>query len=60
MSDHGLSPEEIKKNHEESFLRKLIESPFLLLAISTLIMIGSYTIWGWVDLNKIPAFIPPK
>ena len=48
-----------KEDHENSIVRKLLDSPFLLLLLSLLIVFASYTIWGVVELHNVPPGILP-
>lgn len=52
MSDDSVS---WKKEHENSFVRRLLDSPFILLLISLLIVFTSYSIWGTIELMKVPS-----
>jgi cytochrome c-type biogenesis protein CcmH/NrfG len=49
------SQESIRKEHEESWVRKLLDSPFILLVLSLVIVLVSYTLWGSWELFQIPA-----
>jgi len=40
-------------------LQKLLDNPWLLLALGILIPTLSYTIWGWVELWLLPAATLP-
>lgn len=44
-----------KEAHENSTLRKLLDSPFILLILSLLIVFSSYTFWGMFELAKTPV-----
>ncbi len=40
-------------------LQKLMDNPWLLLALGILIPFLSYTVWGWIELlNVKPAMLP--
>jgi hypothetical protein len=40
-------------------LQKLMDNPWLLLALGVLLPILSYTVWGWIELwNVPPAALP--
>lgn len=58
-SDDEISPE-VMKDHDESVVRKLLDSPFILLVLSLLIVFTSYTIWGILELQNVPPGILPK
>lgn len=55
----GESSSNLQKEHENSGLRKLLDSPFLILIISLLITFISYSIWGTVELMKTPVGVLP-
>jgi hypothetical protein len=40
-------------------LQKLMDNPWLLLALGLGIPILSYTIWGWIELFTLPAAALP-
>jgi len=46
--------EDVKREHENSLIRKLLDSPLILLAISLLVVFSSYTLWGVIELAKTP------
>jgi hypothetical protein len=40
-------------------IQRLLDNPWLLLALGLLIPILSYTVWGWVELGNVqPARLP--
>jgi hypothetical protein len=40
-------------------LQRLMDNPWLLLALGVLVPFLSYTIWGWIELARIaPAKLP--
>ena len=53
-------PVDVKKEHEESVIRKLLDSPFIMLLLSLLIVFTSYTLWGTIELFNVPPAILPK
>lgn len=40
-------------------LQRLMDNPWLLLALGVLIPILSYTVWGWIELSSMPAATLP-
>ena len=41
------------------WLQRLMDNPWLLLALGVLIPLLSYTAWGWWELSKMPAATLP-
>lgn len=41
------------------WFQKLMDNPWMLLALSLLILFVSYTAWGWYDLASIPQATLP-
>ncbi len=39
----------------KSGLQRLLDNPWLLLALGVLIPTLSYTVWGWIELWLLPA-----
>lgn len=39
----------------KSALQKLMDNPWLLLALGVVIPTLSYTVWGWIELWLLPA-----
>ena len=40
-------------------IQKLMDNPWLLLALGVLVPFLSYTVWGWVELASVaPATLP--
>ena len=40
-------------------LQKLMDNPWLLLALGIIIPFASYTIWGWIEIAGVkPALLP--
>lgn len=35
-------------------LQKLMDNPWLLLALGIVIPFLSYTLWGWIELSQVP------
>lgn len=48
------NPESIQEAHERSLIRKLLDSPIILLIISLLVVFSSYTVWGVIELARTP------
>ena len=40
-------------------LQKLMDNPWLLLALGILIPFVSYSIWGWIELSQLPKATLP-
>ena len=36
------------------FLQRVMDNPWLLLALGVLIPLLSYTVWGWIELAQTP------
>ena len=41
------------------WLEKLLENPWILLALGVLIPALSYTLWGWIEVWRLPAAVLP-
>lgn len=49
----------MKPETNDPFLKRLMDNPWLLLALGVLIPLVSYTLWGWVELGMVqPAALP--
>lgn len=49
----------MKNESKEPALKRLMDNPWLLLALGVLIPFVSYTLWGWVELGSLqPAALP--
>jgi hypothetical protein len=47
------------ENEQKHPIQKMLDNPWLLLALGVLLPILSYTIWGWIDLASMaPAALP--
>lgn len=52
----GDAPEDTGPIHP---LQKLLDNPWLLLALGFLVPFFSYTVWGWIELLMVkPAELP--
>lgn len=52
-SDLGVSERPIHP------LQKLMDNPWLLLALGVIVPIVSYTLWGWIELAGAPTATLP-
>lgn len=51
--------ESLKQEHETSLVRKLLDSPIILLILSLVVVFSSYTVWGVIELlNTPPSNLP--
>lgn len=41
------------------FGQRLLDSPFWLLLIGMVVMLGFYTIWGWIEIGTLPPSTLP-
>ena len=49
----------MKNESNEPRLKRLMDNPWLLLALGVLIPLLSYTLWGWIELGTVkPAALP--
>lgn len=49
----------MKNETEKHPWQKLLDNPWLLLALGVIIPTLSYTIWGWIELAMVkPALLP--
>ena len=44
----------MKNEPKTHWLRRLLDNPWLLLALGVLIPLLSYTLWGWIELLSVP------
>ncbi len=51
-----MSPKEHDEKHP---LQKLLDNPWILLALGIAIPTASYTIWGWIELLLLPTATLP-
>ena len=49
----------MKNETKDPALKRLMDNPWLLLALGVLIPMLSYTLWGWIELGNVaPAALP--
>lgn len=41
------------------WLERLLENPWILLALGVLVPLLSYTLWGWIEVWRLPAATLP-
>lgn len=51
-----MEHKEQKKKHP---FQRLLDNPWLLLALGLLITLLSYTVWGWIELGTMPEATLP-
>ncbi len=39
---------------KDPMLKRLMDNPWLLLALGVVIPLLSYTLWGWIELTLVP------
>jgi len=44
----------MKNEPPEPLIKRLMDNPWLLLALGVVIPMLSYTLWGWIDLALVP------
>jgi hypothetical protein len=49
----------MKTDRETHILQKLMDNPWLLLALGVAIPFVSYTLWGWIELMLVPPATLP-
>ena len=54
MSHPPTPPSEGGEAQRPHWLQRLMDNPWLLLAIGLLIPFLSYTLWGWIELANLP------
>lgn len=54
-----MSPEPIEQEEKHHPLQRLLDNPWLLLALGLIIPFVSYTAWGWLELLTIEAATLP-
>lgn len=42
-------------SEERPLVRKILDNPWVLLALGLLIPILSYTVWGWIEIMLLPS-----
>lgn len=48
-----------EENEKPHFLQRLMDNPWLLLALGLILPILSYTVWGWIELAMMPKALLP-
>lgn len=44
---------------KKPLLERVLDNPWLMLALGVLIPLLSYTIWGWIEITRVqPALLP--
>lgn len=52
MSDRNQAP-------SVHWIQRLLDNPWLLLALGLAVPLLSYTLWGWIELRSVkPALLP--
>lgn len=54
---NGLSL--MKNQSQEPLLKRVMDNPWLLLALGVLVPMLSYTLWGWIELHNVTAATLP-
>lgn len=49
----------VTNNAKDPLLKRLMDNPWILLALGLLIPLISYTLWGWIELGSIPKALLP-
>lgn len=49
----------MKEKDKKHIIQRLMDNPWLLLALGVLIPIISYTAWGWIELLTVPPALLP-
>lgn len=44
----------MKEPNKTPLLQRLMDNPWLLLALGVIIPLLSYTLWGWIELYNVP------
>ncbi len=44
----------MNKETKKPALQRLMDNPWLLLVLGVLIPVISYTMWGWIEITRIP------
>ena len=59
MTESSPSADPAGNQPKPHWLQRLMDNPWLLLALGVLVPFLSYTLWGWVELaNMPPATLP--
>ncbi len=49
----------MKKQSQEPLLKRVMDNPWLLLALGVLVPMLSYTLWGGIELHNVTAATLP-
>ncbi len=49
----------MKNQSQEPLLKRVMDNPWLLLALGVLVPMLSYTLWGWIELHNVTAATLP-
>ena len=59
VADLDRGPKHVHFELSEAWLQRVLDNPWLLLALGVIIPLLSYTVWGWIEiLNVKPAALP--
>lgn len=53
------STSSVSNEPKDPLLKRLMDNPWILLALGLLIPFISYTLWGWIELGTIPKALLP-
>lgn len=44
----------MNENEKPHIIQRLMDNPWLLLVLGVIIPLLSYTLWGWIELHRVP------